>query len=147
MFSRNQTQVRKSQPSLRARLMRGIIIVIMVVSAIVGVLLFFVIRGDARSQLSYAQRDVLNGYGQEIVSRIEAARDDVAQIARSEAVKNFARETQAINSTRIESTQNQLLTAFLELLEHNAGDYVAARYVTRNGSVWTEVTDYDVTQT
>jgi signal transduction histidine kinase/CheY-like chemotaxis protein/HAMP domain-containing protein len=138
--------IRKSasaQPkSIQTRLTRVIVVILMGTFVIIGAIALFGIRANARAELSldhrselFDIRNALNGEFQDILS-------DLRRIASSSASRTFASQTVSISNVSAD-TQQRLTSEFIALLQQRPNTYAEVRYVTRSGSVWTEVTNMD----
>ncbi|MBN8633857.1 MAG: GAF domain-containing protein [Anaerolineae bacterium] len=126
------------------RVMRLLIPLVMGISVVVGVLMFFVLR-SADSEVQFAEHRIerettaaaLNAQIEHIVNEVRIA-------GTSRTVRSFARETLvATASSSLETSQTALLGELTGILSNQSDIFMAARYVTFNGSVWSEVTKYD----
>jgi GAF domain-containing protein/DNA-binding response OmpR family regulator len=129
--------------SLRFRIMRLVLPVVMGTFLVFGVLALITVRGGAHDSLAQSHRESLSVLAQGMNSRLAAIHSDLVEIAGSRSVREFARDTLvSLTGDSLQSSQSQVLADFAELLQKHTGDYVAMRYVTYTGSVWTEVTSY-----
>jgi hypothetical protein len=98
------------------------------------------IRLGARASLIETQRlqlaEAFDGF-QQAIDRLAA---DAIDLARETSVRAFARDTLVSGTVTLEQSQVAMVGDFARLLEENADSFVAIRYVTFNGAVWTEAT-------
>ncbi len=136
-----------AQPrSIQTRLSRLMVIILMGTFVIIGGIALVGIRANARAELSldhrselFEIRNAMNGQFQDILA-------DLRRVAGSPATRTFASETVSI-STVSNETQQRLLSEFIALIQQHPELYAELRYVTRSGSVWTEVNNANGIQT
>ncbi len=127
------------------RIMRLVVPIIMGTFLIIGLLLLYGIRATAQNSLTQSHRDEIAKLVEDIDGEFAHSIDDVSAVANERDARDFARDTLInISSASLDDTQNRLMGDFSNLLEQRP-TYVAVRYVTFNGSVWSEVTNYDNT--
>ncbi len=135
-----------NRPRLRStytRIMRVVVPMIVGTFFVIGLILFFAIRAGAQEALNEAQRREVEEFVTDLNSEVQRYRDDLLALASARNTRDFARDTLVnISGASIEATQTQLLGEFSSLLQRNP-DYLSVRYVTFNGSVWSEVTNHD----
>src|SRR5690606_15829405 len=69
--------------------------------------------------------------------------DDLRELASSQNAREFARDTLiSVANDSLEASQRRLLSDFSNTLQQHSGTYVALRYITYTGSVWSEATSY-----
>src|SRR5690606_32042903 len=61
----------------------------------------------------------------------------------SAAARSFAGETITVASTQLEDAQRRLTGEFISLAQSHPREYLEIRYVTRSGSVWTKVSNFE----
>ncbi len=127
------------------RIMRLVIPLIMGMFLIIGLVLLWAIQANGRETLAQTQRVAVGDISNEIHDEIQQHADVLVGITGNRDARDFARDTLInISGSTVETTQARLLGDFVNLLEQNP-EYLAVRYVTFNGSVWSEVTNYDNT--
>ncbi len=132
---------RTNSRSMYSRMIRLVVPIIIVTFLIIGLTLFIVIRAGAQQNLSQSHRAEVDTLTQEVSTELSSFSDDLSQIARGRSARDFARDTLVnISSNTLTDTQSRLLGDFTSLMEQHP-EYLAIRYVTFNGSVWSEVTN------
>ncbi len=127
------------------RIMRLVIPLIMGMFLIIGLALLWAIQANGRETLAQTQRVAVGDISNEIHDEIQQHADVLVGITSNRDARDFARDTLInISGSTVDTTQARLLGDFVNLLEQNP-EYLAVRYVTFNGSVWSEVTNYDNT--
>ena len=127
------------------RIMRLVVPLIMGVFLIIGLVLLWAIQATGRETLAQAQLVAVDDIANEIHDEIQQHADVLVGITNNRDARDFARDTLInISGSTVETTQARLLGDFVNLLDQNP-EYLAVRYVTFNGSVWSEVTNYDNT--
>ncbi len=127
------------------RIMQLVIPLIMGMFLIVGLVLLWAIQANGRETLAQTQRVAVSDIVSEVHDEIQQHADVLVGITDNRDARDFARDTLVnISGSTVETTQERLLGDFVNLLEQNP-EYLAIRYVTFNGSVWSEVTNYDDT--
>ena len=145
MVSARQKRQATGARSMYNRIMRLVVPIIMGTFLIIGLVLLLGIRANAQETLTQRRHvditDFQNGITNELQRRVES----LSGLANERDAREFARDT-LVNSasTTINNSQTRLLGDFTSLMQQNPS-YLAARYVTFNGSVWSEVTNYDQT--
>ncbi len=106
--------------------------------------MFFVLRATD-SELQFAEhRSERETAASEFSAQIDHIINEVRTAGTSRTVRTFARETLvATASSSLETSQNALLGELTSILSSQSDIFLATRYVTFNGSVWSEVTKYD----
>ncbi len=127
------------------RIMRLVVPLIMGVFLIIGLVLLLGIRANARDTVTQTQRVEVNAITNDVQEELKRHADVLVGITSNRDARDFARDTLInISGTSVDETQSRLLGDFISLLEQHP-EYLAVRYVTFNGSVWSEVTNYDNT--
>ncbi|MCC6803774.1 MAG: cache domain-containing protein, partial [Anaerolineae bacterium] len=125
------------------RVMRLIIPVIMGTFLVIGLVLLFGIRATVQSSVTERLQREVAELVDDVNVEFQRSVADLTTLVGARDTRNFARETliNVSNITLVEA-QNRMLGTFSDLLQKHA-NYLAIRYVTFNGSVWSEVTNYD----
>ena len=141
---KDQTHTSRSRArSLRFRIMRLVIPVVMGTFLAFGITAFIAVRGSAQDSITQSHRQNLGSLAQEINAHFATISSDLVETANNRNVREFARDTLvSLTGDSLQASQRQVLTDFTDLLQEHAGEYVAVRYVTYTGSVWTEATSY-----
>ncbi len=127
------------------RIMRVIVPMIMGTFLIIGLVLLFGIRASAQQTLAQSHRNAVDQFAGQVYNQVDYSVGDLIALAGGRHATDFARNTLInLSSASIHDSQTQLLGDFSNLLEQYP-NYLAIRYVTFNGSVWSEATDYDGT--
>ncbi|MEP7290160.1 MAG: GAF domain-containing protein, partial [Chloroflexota bacterium] len=136
---------RKRTRSTYSRIMRLVVPMILGTFLVIGLALFFGIRANAQDTLTQTHRADIDEFANDVNGEFQRFIDDLRAVASQREALDFARDTLInISGATIEDTQNRLLGDFASVLQQNP-DYLALRYVTFNGSIWSEVTNYDAT--
>jgi GAF domain-containing protein/CheY-like chemotaxis protein len=130
---------RSNARSLRFRIMRVVVPLILGTFLIVGLVRAVSIRDEARNTLLQEHRIELNAVSAALTNQLTAFGNQARQLAAARSARDFARSTQigGMADASIADAQNRLLTDFTGLLQ-TANDLVALRYVTSTGAVWSE---------
>lgn len=135
--------LRTSARSLRFRIMRLVVPVVVGTFLVIGVTAFIAVRGAAQDSQNRTHRENLGELANTINSQFQQIADDLRQIASSQNAREFARDTLiSVSIESLEGTQRRLLSDFSNALQQHSGSYVAVRYITYTGSVWSEATSY-----
>lgn len=129
---------------MHSRLMRTLIPLVMGVALAVGLTLFFILRArEVEFRFVHHELDRETAATQLDV-RIEHILNEVRIAGTSRNVRDFARETLlSVSDRSLEDAQNRLLGELTSLLSQQSDIFIAVRYVTFNGSIWSQVTQYD----
>ncbi|MDX2137778.1 MAG: GAF domain-containing protein [Chloroflexota bacterium] len=133
---------------MRQRLTRNVALVVMLAFLLVGIITAFAIRNLVRVTLEQDQLDEVRQIETQVEQWWETARDDARFLATNSLTRDFAALTISAtreSATSLEETQQQLMQIFNAVLERNRGSYLAIRYVTTNGFVWSEINQYSGT--
>jgi GAF domain-containing protein/DNA-binding response OmpR family regulator len=134
------------QRSLRSRIMRVVAPMIMITFLIIGIGAASFFNQQAQNQVINSQQEQLDDLAQELNAYVAGVAEDVRMLANGRAAREFARDTLlSVSSASIGDSQARLLTDFSNTLEQRVGEYVAVRYITYTGSVWSEATNLDNT--
>ncbi|MFQ3568363.1 MAG: GAF domain-containing protein, partial [Aggregatilineales bacterium] len=135
-----RTPSRSNARSLRSRIMRIVVPLILGTFLIVGLVRFINIRDEVRSTLQQEHRIELNAVSAALTNQLAAVGNQARQLAAGRSARDFARSTQIgdIADAAITDAQNRLLTDFIGLIDAT-NNLVALRYVTSTGAVWSEV--------
>ncbi|MEO8397669.1 MAG: hypothetical protein ABI700_32040, partial [Chloroflexota bacterium] len=127
------------------RIMRLVVPIIMGTFLIIGLVLLLGIRANSQDALTQSRHVDITDFLRSINTELQRRVDTLSSLANERDAREFARDT-LINttSTTINDSQTRLLGDLTNLLQQNPS-FLAARYVTFNGSVWSEVTNYDST--
>jgi len=126
--------------------MRRVVLIIMSASVLLGALLFGGALVNGQQQLVRGQQVTLDQFGEDIALRLGIYANDARRIAESRSSRDFARDTLVnVRSSGLDESQNRLLGDFTALLESRSNEYLAVRYVTATGSIWSAVTNYSGT--
>jgi GAF domain-containing protein/CheY-like chemotaxis protein len=132
--------------TLHARIMRRVVIIVMSASIVLAVILFAGALVNGQEQLVRGQQATLDRFAEDITLRLGVYAAEVSRLAGSRAARDFARDTLVnVRSSGLGESQTRLLSDFSSLLESRINEYLAARYVTATGSIWTAVTNYSGT--
>jgi len=129
---------------MRSRIMRMLIPLVMGVFIVIGLSLFLFLRAreaDAQTAEHSLERETaLTRFEVEI----EHIVNEVRVAGASRTVREFARDTLlTVSGSSLETSQTRVLGEFSSLLEQHGDIFLAVRYITFNGSIWSEVTKYD----
>jgi GAF domain-containing protein/DNA-binding response OmpR family regulator len=131
---------------IRRTLTRRITLMVMLAFLIMGVIAALGVRASGRASLENEHLNVLTPLNQEITDLWQTAQQDARFLATSSITREFAGLTLQANvanvSIPLEAAQQQLIQTLIGLVERERGLYLAARYLTASGQVWTEVTNY-----
>src|SRR5664279_3288552 len=131
--------------SIYTRMMRLVIPILMGTFLIIGLVLLFGIRTTTQDTVTQSHHALVNDFIHDVTTQIQQRVDDLNALASQRDAHDFARDTLInTNSGSLNASQTRLLGDFTSLLQQHA-DYLAVRYITFNGSVWSEVTNYDGT--
>ena len=127
------------------RMMRLVVPIILGTFLIIGLVLFFGIRASTQDAVTQNHHTLVNEFIRDMNVEIQRRVSDLSALASQRDVRNFARDTLInSNSASLNDSQTRLLGDFTSLLQQHP-EYLAVRYITFNGSVWSEVTNYDST--
>jgi GAF domain-containing protein/DNA-binding response OmpR family regulator len=134
---------------VRRQTARRIIVIVMLVSLIIGGIIAVSARNYSREQLEDAQRSAVSDVSAEYAEWWNSAQEDTRFLATSSLTRNFAALTLQASAANVGAAltdaQSELLQIMTTTMERNRGSYLAVRYVTANGFVWSEVTNYENT--
>jgi len=134
------------QTSLRGRIMRIVVPVIMVTFLLIGVALALYLQAQTHTQQVNAQHSALNNASLLLDTMVENIAADVRGLAESRSAREFARDTQiVVSNAAIVETQGRLLRDMTSMLEQNIGTYLSSRYITYTGSIWSQSSNIDGT--
>ena len=140
-------QKSSAQPrSIQTRLTRLMVLILMGTFLVIGVIALFGIRANARAELSLDHRTELFDIRSAMSGEFQDIFADLRRLAGSAVTRTFANETVSISNVSADS-QQRLVNEFIALAQQRPDLYAEVRYVTRTGSVWTEVSNYDGIQT
>ncbi len=129
--------------SMYNRIMRVIVPIIMGTFLIIGLVLLFGIRTNSTQSLSESHRTEIESAVSQVNDELQRPIQDLGTLAGERDVQDFARNTLLNNAgSALDDAQTRLLGDFTNLLQQHP-NYLAVRYVTFNGSVWSEATNYD----
>jgi GAF domain-containing protein/CheY-like chemotaxis protein/HAMP domain-containing protein len=144
------TNQAKSGQSVQRYILRRVFPIIMAVFALLGVAGALGIQAIEYNDLSQAHEATLVETAQQIFDReLEAVVADLQTIAIGPAEQEFALETERITKSGFPPgdglIDGQLATLrdFLEIVNRRPDLYLAVRFVTRVGLIWSEVTNFD----
>lgn len=142
MRQQNNTP-RTGARSLRFRIMRLVIPVVMGTFLIFSILGVIGVRGSGQTSLQREHRENLGSLVSVTNNRFEQIANDLRLITNNSDTRTFARDTLiSLSGESLEASQRSLLTNFTNELQQHPGSYVAIRYVTYTGSVWSEAVSY-----
>ncbi len=131
--------------SIYSRMVRLVIPIVMGTSLVLGLIALIGIRAVSQDSLTQTHHEQIADLLNDVEAAIQSRVSDLDALAQGRDARNFARDTLiSSGNANSESAQTRLLGDFTSLLEQNPS-YLALRYVTFNGSVWSEVTNYDGT--
>jgi GAF domain-containing protein/CheY-like chemotaxis protein len=137
-----QPSVRR-RTTLHSRIMRRVYLIVMGAALLLSVILLFGAFLNGQQQLVLSQELTLNRFADDISARLALYANDTRRAAESRSARDFARDTVVnVQSSSLAASQNRLLGDFTSLIEANPGRYLAIRYVTSTGSIWSAVTNY-----
>ncbi|MCS7072100.1 MAG: GAF domain-containing protein, partial [Anaerolinea sp.] len=139
----NPLSSRPAQPSLRVRVLRVIIpLLFLVFAGLAGAFAAYSLL-TARAALVETHERGMTELIRVINERLDAAADVVTRLARSSTAREFGRSTLInVTGSQLQAAQDRLLTELVGLLTEFPDQFIAARYVTYTGTVWSEVTRY-----
>jgi GAF domain-containing protein/DNA-binding response OmpR family regulator len=137
-----QPSVRR-RTTLHSRIMRRIYLIVMGAALLLSAAMLIGALFSGQQQLVLSQGVILHELAEDIRSQLAIYANDVRRTAESRSARNFARDTVLnVQSGSLAASQSQLLGDFTALLEANPDEYLAIRYVTATGSIWSSVTNY-----
>jgi GAF domain-containing protein/CheY-like chemotaxis protein len=140
-------QTRQKGRTLYSRIMRRVLVVVTAAALLLGVALFINGWIGQRIELVDSQGDALDQFAEDTADRLSIYAADARRMAESRPARDFARDTLInVNTTSIIDSQTRLLSDFTSLLEARVNEYLAIRYVTSTGSIWSAVTNYSGTR-
>ena len=129
--------------SLRFRIMRLVVPVVMGTFLVIGFAAYTAVRGAAQDSLNRTHRENLGELANTVNTQFQDIADDLRELASSQNAREFARDTLiSVANDSLEASQRRLLSDFSNTLQQHSGTYVALRYITYTGSVWSEATSY-----
>ncbi len=138
----------KSGRALQRYILRRVFPIVMVVFALVGLAGALGVQATEYNQRGQSHEAVLTEAANRILSsEIESTAADLQTVAIGPAVQRFALETERITRTGLApgagliEGQLETLRDFLRIANQRPDLYVAVRFVTRNGLIWSEVTN------
>ncbi len=133
----------RQRTTLHSRIMRRVYLIVMGSAVIFSVILLFGAIINGRQQLILSQQITLENFAEDIADHLARYAIDMRRIAESRSARDFARDTVVnVQSSSLAASQSRLLGDFTALLEANPNRYLAIRYVTSTGSIWSAVTNY-----
>ncbi len=131
-------------PSVQSQIIRPVTIIMVIVFVIFAAIGIFLFQDNIRRTLAQDNQKALLERGVAINDIIKDAILDAQGITTRASALNFARgvENGVLTPTATLSvSQTQLTRDFLEILNNHLDIYNGIRFVTRQGSIWTEVTN------
>lgn len=124
--------------------MRWVIPLIMGLFLLIGLALFLGIRASEEQTRRQQHRADLESLVASVNAQFQQGVSNLLAQATQRDLLDFARETlvSSTSSANLNAAQARLLGTFTDLLRQHP-NYLAVRYVTFNGSVWSEVTNFD----
>ncbi|MBK8025405.1 MAG: GAF domain-containing protein [Chloroflexi bacterium] len=129
---------RTSNRTLYRRALRLVIPFIVVASLIGGIIAVLLVRYNARAALVEQQQLQLGAALDGVRDGLVQLENDVVDLAARRSVRTFARDTLVTGSATLQDSQTSMVSEFAELLEEHPNVYLSVRYVTFNGTIWTE---------
>ncbi|MBN8618189.1 MAG: GAF domain-containing protein [Anaerolineae bacterium] len=116
-----------------------IVIVMFVLGAMIAIFLYW---NGLRTQQMLNSTDLVTDRADTIERTISAAGQDLSTLANSAAARSFASEAAlGRTSSTLTSLQVQLLRSFVNTVTQNLSFYRSIRFITAEGSTWTQVTN------
>lgn len=134
---RNLTTQFSNRFSVKSRMMSRIIPVVIGIFLLLGILGAVVVRSSAQETLKGEHTRALISIEEQVNNLLTQVIADTRRIAADDTTRQFARNTLAINPQGVSSSS--LVPMFESLIASNLNQYLAVRYVTFTGAVWTEV--------
>ncbi|HVU09639.1 MAG TPA: GAF domain-containing protein [Phototrophicaceae bacterium] len=129
--------------SMYNRIMRVVVPIIMGTFLIIGLVLLFGIRTTSTQSLTQSHHTEIESIVGQVNDELQRPIQDLGTLAGERDVQDFARNTLLSNAgAALDDAQTRLLGDFTNLLQQHP-NYLAVRYVTFNGSIWSEATNYD----
>ena len=129
-----------SARTLYRRALRWIIPFIIVISVLAGIAALVILRTGARASLVDSQLLSLDLAFEDLQQQLDRLADEAIELASERTVRAFARDTLVSGTVTLDQSQVEMVADFADLLEQNAESFIAIRYVTFNGAIWTEAT-------
>ncbi|MBL8131499.1 MAG: GAF domain-containing protein [Anaerolineae bacterium] len=129
---------RTSDRTLYRRALRLVVPFIVVISLAGGIAALVLVRFNARTTLIAQQQLQLSAALESVRDGLIRLENDAVDLASRRNVRAFARDTLVTGSATLVDSQTEMISEFAELLEDHIGTYTSIRYVTFNGTVWTE---------
>ncbi len=127
--------------SVRTRTIRLIALVVMGAFIIFGIAALIGVQSSARNIVRAAQVADVTSIYEQVDLELDQAIDDLRRLAGTTAARDFASATLGdVTGNPAEIAQAPLIEEFEALMSMDDGNYLAIRYVTFSGAVWTEVT-------
>ncbi len=126
--------------SVRTRMMRLITVIILGVFAVMGLGGFFIAQSSGRTAVERTHAGALTNLEELLANRLSSIAIDLRTLSASEAARQFATLSLTDMSGDLEAAQAAMLSVFESTLSNRQGAYMAIRYVTFTGAVWSEAT-------
>ncbi len=133
-----------SRVSIRQRMMRPIVIVIMGISFLFGLIGFITVQTNVRANVRSDHARNLTLLSEQLQLSLASAVEDVRALAALDVTRQFAfGSMMEIGRANTNNAQDALIAAFEQVINAHPTEYAAIRYVTFTGAEWTEITNND----
>jgi GAF domain-containing protein/DNA-binding response OmpR family regulator/HAMP domain-containing protein len=130
--------------SLRSRVMLYVAPALLITFLLLGALVSAFLVSGEQARAVESQRNALNNTRVALDVLLDDVTGDIRAITEGRSAREFARDTLvSVSNTAIANSQTRLMSDMASLLSQNTGSYMAVRYITYTGSIWSEVTNYD----
>ncbi|NDJ62144.1 MAG: GAF domain-containing protein [Chloroflexi bacterium] len=127
--------------SLRSRIMRRLTPLIILSFLTLGLILAAFAWIASRSALERIHRIGPTQISQQFQTEINNVHNDLLMLANGDAARTFARSTTVFGADSF-TAQIGLLREFADVMNQHRGEYLALRYITATGVVWTSSENY-----
>jgi GAF domain-containing protein/CheY-like chemotaxis protein len=136
MISQKTNTPHLESHKLQSRTTRGFLLLIFVAFVVVGLVAMLIIRANARDNLQSTHQVVLSALMNDLNSDLANFRHELTTLASGDTVRRYAFAT--VDPGQELARRNDVLTAFLSLLESRLEIYMALRYVAPDGAIRSE---------
>lgn len=136
MISQKKNMPQLESRKSRSQTTRAFLVLIFVAFVLVGLVAMMIIRANARDNLQATHHVVLNASMNDLHSDLANFRHELSTLANSDTVRRYAFST--VDPGQELARRNDVLTAFLSLLESRLDVYMALRYVATDGAIRSE---------
>ncbi|NJO83186.1 MAG: hypothetical protein HC828_10435 [Blastochloris sp.] len=139
--------VNKNSPfrrTTRRRILARIVPLALGAALVVGAIGTIFSLATLRGNVLRSQASQLDSMTRVVDTRMSLIREELLEVAESSATRQFARSTLLdLTGMRLDQAQQEMLRVFFESLSTHSDNYIAVRYVTYTGAIWTEANVFE----